>query len=148
MNSYKNQRKKDLRLGWDFNPGPKRLAIVAALRHPPPPRVAILFIYHTIRTKWIVRFQSDVRNQIRNGITIQISGLYGFIRVAFSQPLLHSIYGDRKPSHRKPSHAKEKTSQTVLRVYHHLPKTQSETSTSRSDLTVSSGTPFHNYLLT
>jgi hypothetical protein len=30
--------------------------------------------------------------------------------------ILRSIYADRKPSHRKPLHAKEKTSQTVLRV--------------------------------
>jgi hypothetical protein len=38
--------KKDLHPGWDFNPGPKWLAIVT----PPPPLVPILFIYHTIRT--------------------------------------------------------------------------------------------------
>ncbi len=31
--------------------------------------------------------------------------------------ILRSIYADRKPSHRKPLHAKETTSQTVLRVY-------------------------------
>jgi hypothetical protein len=31
--------------------------------------------------------------------------------------ILRSIYADRKPLHRKPSHAKGKTSQTVLRVY-------------------------------
>jgi hypothetical protein len=31
--------------------------------------------------------------------------------------ILHSIYADRKPSHWKPSRAKEKTLQTILRVY-------------------------------
>ena len=31
--------------------------------------------------------------------------------------ILRSIYADRKPLHRKPLHAKEKSSQTVLRVY-------------------------------
>jgi hypothetical protein len=35
--SEKNQ--KDLHPGWDFNPGPTLLAIVAAPRHPPPHRL-------------------------------------------------------------------------------------------------------------
>ena len=44
MNLYyticiKISEKKDLHPGWDFNPGPIWLAIVAALRHPPPRRL-------------------------------------------------------------------------------------------------------------
>ena len=38
--------------------------------------------------------------------------------------ILRSIYADRKPLHRKPSHAKEKTLQTILRVYAYTLRSQ------------------------
>jgi hypothetical protein len=38
--------------------------------------------------------------------------------------ILRSIYADRKPLHRKPLHAKEKSSQTVLRVYAYTLRSQ------------------------
>ena len=46
MNSYKNQQKlvKKKKPGWDFNPGPKWLSIVAVSATHHPATVAILFI--------------------------------------------------------------------------------------------------------
>ena len=63
--------KKDLHPDWDLNPGPNGLQ--SSQRHastaPPPPRVPILFMYHTIRLP-----------------SIQC-GLYNLTRMAYSQPL-------------------------------------------------------------
>jgi hypothetical protein len=41
---------------------------------------------------------------------------YVYARAGEEITILRSIHADRKPSHKKPSHAKEKTLQTVLRV--------------------------------
>jgi hypothetical protein len=49
---------------------------------------------------------------------------YRYARAGKEITILRSIYTDRKPSHRKPSHAKEKTLQTVLRVYAYTLRSQ------------------------
>ncbi len=45
---------------------------------------------------------------------------YVYARAGEEITILRSIYADRKPSHREPLHAKEKTSQTILHVYAYL----------------------------
>ncbi len=42
---------------------------------------------------------------------------YVYMRERVKKSPFYVAYADRKPSHRKPSHAKEKTLQTVLHVY-------------------------------